>query len=121
MQVVSYVGTGTYGSSNPNSVTANFPIKLLAVLAKTIKNSNGNFSTRIDSNNQYKEDPFMVGAILTTNYTLGSGCGYKEDIYNTAYGKKSEDGKTFSWYTTGSNSARQFNESGYTYIVLLIG
>lgn len=121
VQVVSYVGTGTYGSSNPNSVTANFPIKLLAVLAKTLKNSNGNFSYRIDYNNQYKEDPFMVGAILTTNYTIGSGCGYKEDIYNTAYGKKSEDGKTFSWYTTGSNSARQFNESGYTYIVLLIG
>lgn len=121
VQVLSYIGTGTYGSSNPNSVTANFPIKLLAVLAKTIKNSNGNFSTRIDSDNQYKEDPFMVGAILTTNYTLGSGCGYKGDIYNTVYGKKSEDGKTFSWYTTGSNSARQFNESGYTYIVLLIG
>lgn len=121
VQVLSYVGTGTYGESNPNSVTANFPIKLLAVLAKTLKNSNGNFSTRIDYNNQYKEDPFMVGAILTTNYTLGSGCGYKEDVYNTAYGKKSEDGKTFSWYTTGSNSARQFNESGYTYIVLLIG
>lgn len=120
-QVLSYVGTGTYGSSNPNSVTANFPIKLLAVLAKTLKNSNGNFSTRIDYNNQNKEDPFMVGAILTTNYTIGSGCGYKEDIYNTAYGKKSEDGKTFSWYTTGSNSARQFNQSGYTYIVLLIG
>lgn len=123
VQVVSYVGTGTYGSSNPNSVTANFPIKLLAVLAKTLKNSNGNFSTRIDYDNQYKEDPFMVGAILTTNYTIGSGCGYKQklSVYDTSYGKKSNDGKTFSWYTTGNHPAKQFNESGYTYIVLLIG
>ena len=121
VQVLSYVGTGTYGSSNPNSVTASFPIKLLAVLTKALKNSNGNFTSRIDYNNQYREDPFMVGAALTTEYTLGSGCGYKVDVYDTSYGKKSNDGKTFSWYTTGSNAARQFNESGYTYTVLLIG
>lgn len=121
VQVVSYVGTGTYGSSNPNSVTASFPIKLLAVLTKALKNSNGNFTTRIDFNNQYREDPFMIGAALTTDYTLGSGCGYKVDAYDTSYGKKSKDGKTFSWYTTGSNAARQFNESGYTYTVLLVG
>lgn len=121
VQVLSYVGTGTYGSSNPNSVTASFPIKLLAVLTKALKNSNGNFTSRIDFNNQYREDPFMVGAALTTEYTLGSGCGYKVDSYDTSYGKKSNDGKTFSWYTTGSNAARQFNESGYTYTVLLIG
>lgn len=121
VQVVSYVGTGIYGSSNPNSVTANFPIKLLAVVAKALKNSNGNFTTRIDFDNQHREDPFMIGAALTTDYTLGSGCGYKENVYNTSYGKKSNDGKTFSWYTTGNNAARQFNESGYTYTVLLIG
>lgn len=119
VQVVSYVGTGTYGSDHPNSVTANFPIKLLAVQTISIKGNNGNF---VDKNGyETKYSPFMIGDILSTQYTYGSGCGYKPDSFTNSYGKKSEDGKTFYWYTSAASPRYQFNDAGYTYTVLLIG
>ena len=103
MQVVSYVGTGTYGDGNQCSITANFKIKSAIMMYHYIPSAGS---------------LFMVSDELSTNYT--SGIGFSEVNANYSWGKKSADGKTLFWYGTRSASG-QFNESGKTYYVLCIG
>lgn len=103
VQVVSYVGTGTYGESNPCSITAGFKIKAAIMMYHYIPSSGS---------------LFMISDELSTNYT--ADIGFSEVNANYSWGKKSADGKTLSWYGTRSASG-QFNDSGYKYYVLCIG
>lgn len=107
VQVVSYVGTGTYGSSNPCSITSDFKIKIaLFVAAYHHGGANGvSFGNVV-----------MAGDVLTTSYQPYMGSGNSSNYY----AKKSSDGKTFSWYQT-SSATNQFNYSGAKYWVLAIG
>lgn len=109
----SYVGTGKYGSSNPNSLTFEFEPKLLFI---TRMQGNGNFygANSIDGNP-------MDCSILTTSYTAGLGFS---DVSNSdflsGYAKKTEDGKTITWYHSGSANS-QANYAQYTYYYFAIG
>ena len=101
VQVVSYVGTGTYGADNPCSITADFPIKVAISLYHYISGS-----------------IFMISDELGVDYTPDKG--FDNNNANYSFGKKSHDGKTLTWYSTRGQDA-QFNNSGYTYYFLAIG
>lgn len=103
VQVVSYVGTGTYGADNPCSITAGFKIKAAIMMYHYIPSASS---------------LFMISDELSTNYT--ADIGFSEVNANYSWGKKSADGKTLSWYVTHS-AGGQFNYSGYKYYVLCIG
>lgn len=110
VQVVSYVGTGTYGKNNPCSITADFKINTILFLSFLGNNGNmliNNYATRA-----------MIGDVLTTEYVASRGFSDQNSSYPT-YGKKSADGKTFSWYHE-YNSSYQCNNSGFKYYYLVI-
>lgn len=110
MQVVSYVGTGTYGESNAMSLTFNFAPRAVLFLG-TDKDS-----TSVIVQNTTRA---MIAALLTTNYRARTG--FTLDFSrNPSYGKKSSDEKTFYWYNTYFDGG-QFNVSGYTYYFIAIG
>lgn len=110
VQVVSYVGTGTYGESNPCSLTFDFVPKVAMMLYR----SNGS-----NINNSAIYSRFFPLTTLTTSY---------KDVYfaqltangNNGRMKISEDRKTVSWFNT-YGAYYQENESGMTYVVAAIG
>lgn len=110
VQVVSYVGTGTYGKDNPCSITVDFKINTILFLSFLGNNGKmliNNYATRA-----------MIGDVLTTEYVASRGFSDQNSSYPT-YGKKSADGKTFSWYHE-YNSSYQCNNSGFKYYYLVI-
>ena len=118
IEVGSYVGTGTYDSSYPNSLTFGFAPKIVELLFMTSKNVGGNYSKSEDltGNGFARTQDFMVADRLTTEYAQGEGLGY--NAYSS-YGKKSPDGKTFYWYS--SDAGAQCNRSEYVYYYIAIG
>lgn len=111
----SYTGTGTYGSSNPNSLTFDFEPKLVFMFRNKLP---------------------MYGDVNSSAYqpvygtTIGMTAEYSRSLFNIygrrtgddyyLYAKKSNDGKTLSWYHEASASA-QINNSGVTYQYIAIG
>lgn len=113
MQVVSYVGTGTYGASNPCSLTLDFPPKVVMFL-RGYKNGDTQYCSLYAS---YGSDTrVIITADLSDSFTLYNGFGRS----NYAYAKKNVSGKIISWYNLDS-AASQANNSGYTYYYLAIG
>ena len=116
IQLGSYVGTGTYGASNPCNITCSFAPKIIALVGSSTSiswlgrdayaQSNGNFTTLIAMD------------AITTGWKDGNGFGMY--YASNRYGKKSADGKTFSWYIT-QDANMMFNGSGNTYYWLAIG
>lgn len=108
----SYVGTGTHGASNPNHITLAEPFKLLCIYGIQHTDSYTSISDSDICN-------IIPSSIIPTEYTsgFGFGMGYNYNPRDT-YGKKSADGKTFSWYydlsPSGAESV-QFNQSGTVY------
>lgn len=110
VQVVSYVGTGTYGSDHPNSLTFDFVPKAILFMYR--------FGNSVDPNGTMYARFVAVTALNTT---------YKKVWFaqlnsngNAGYMKISEDRKTVSWYNT-YGAYYQSNESGTTYVFLAIG
>lgn len=101
----SYVGTGTYGQANPNSLTFGFEPKLVFISG--------------DHKPAYAGGLFICFD-LTDDYAVTNGYGYKyfgsADPHN--YAKKV--GNTLSWYYRDSYSD-QLNNPNYTYNYLAIG
>lgn len=114
VQVVSYVGTGTYGESNPNSLTFNFAPKIVKFLFQ-VEVGIGNHS-KIENFQQDGEQYYMVSDRLTTEFAQGEGFGYNSYAVR---GKKSADGKTFAWYTDIGSQA-QGNQKGMKYYFVAI-
>lgn len=111
VQVVSYVGTGTYGESNPNSLTFDFAPKVVMFL-RYYKSG----ITQSGALGSYGSDSRVITPeSLTTTYARYNGFGDK----SYSYAKKSKDGKTIFWYN--DNSYHQGNDSGYIYYFLVIG
>ena len=104
----SYTGTGTYGSSNPNSLTFDFDVKLLILQA-----AYGYAVLPIIFTQGEKEyyTYYMSGSISNAKMTV------------------SFDGHTISWYTSSTNGSRygnsaenmQFNHDGEIYYYAAIG
>lgn len=118
MQMVSYVGTGTYGSSNPCSLTFDFPPKIVIFIdyVHTSGTSRGNHYIN-NYSNIYYEMTRMTTEKLTDDYTQNNGFGgYSSQLY----GKKINGGKTITWYAQ-SDSNYQGNSAGFIYTYLGIG
>lgn len=101
----SYIGTGTYSSSNPNSLTFGFEPKLVFI--------SGNHK------------PAYIGGLfmcfdLTNDYAVTNGYGYKYfgSANSRNYAKKV--GNTLFWYNE-ENYSVQLNDPNYTYNYIAIG
>lgn len=114
VQVLSYVGTGTYGSSNPNSLTFDFVPKVVIFLVGYYVSGN---SVLCYLDSEYYRDSRVVvmSAVKVDKYTpVGFGLSLQ------AWAKKTPDGKTIFWYNT-SNQEVQANISGVRYHFLALG
>lgn len=91
----SYVGTGTYGADNPNTLTFGFAPKLVII-----------------NNGDYQGVCWIYGT--TGMMSMENG--------NLSIMSSIKD-KTLSWYSTSSSSSdfKQLNISGRTYYYLAIG
>ena len=98
VQVGSYVGTGTYGYDNPNTLTFGFVPKLLIISGYT---SNGTSTVT-----------FVRGASSASFPANG------DTYFSMAL---SWNGKKVSWYNTGYNANLQANKSGAYYNYVAIG
>lgn len=96
VQVVSYVGTGTYGENNQNMLQLQFEPKYVIVQCL----------------NDYGLAFFAQGCTRTLSLATSSGT---KDI-----GCSWPDAKTLKWYGT-DDSYRQLNASGVTYVAIAIG
>lgn len=123
IEVGSYVGTGTYGSSNPNSLTFGFKPKLLWILGTYTNRKNGTsgYLNPIMFSGTYKcisiISKVSVGAFSEDGIISD---GAPEDYPADAHAMLSTDGKTYSWYNDG-NAGKQFNSSNIEYHYIAIG
>ena len=119
IEIVSYAGTGAAGKDNPNSVTFSTPPSVVIMLGYRDITTGRWYQTKdIDD---YDYFYMLPAAIVPTTYTRGFGFGQERNYY--VYGKKSSDGKTFSWYSYDSTKGagapgEQCNESGYEYYIM---
>lgn len=111
----SYVGTGTYGASNPCSLTFPFPPKFVCVTGSLT-----NVTGMPNSGPQINNEMFPEYADrLSTTFQIG--CGLGENSYgNYTYGMRSADGKTWYWYNANSADS-QNNDSEITYLWVAMG
>ncbi|MBM6792043.1 hypothetical protein H7U40_17465 [Flavonifractor plautii] len=109
----SYVGTGKTGKSNPNQITLAEPFKILCIYGMQWPDS----YQSIDNSGTGSTSVIIPGSIIPTEYTRGFGFFYSNNSRDS-YGKKSADGKTFSWYydyTPSDAASVQLNLSGTVY------
>lgn len=105
-QTISYIGTGTYGSSSKVRVTFDFEPKLIFIC--------GSLGTGTGGGYHIKNGVFPIpNGITTVSYHVGSS--------STPSLIVSWSGKTVSWYGTGSSGIYQANNAGETYYVIGIG
>jgi hypothetical protein len=105
VQVLSYVGTGTYGSSNPNSLTFDFVPKLVIVALSKDKSNNPN--VRPEPYDGWSNMFLWIHGMAMTGMSQST-------IYFT------NDGKKLSWYAS-NYAGSQCNESGSVYTAVAIG
>lgn len=94
VQVVRYIGTGTYGESNPNSLTFDFVPKAVFL--------------------------FSADTYNKCFVAYGDTTGFVFDSDATIVLHVSWNGKNISWFNT-DNNLRQHNVSGYKYRAIAIG
>ena len=95
----SYVGTGTYGSSNPNSLTFGFVPKFVVIMP----GESGAGASGYWSYGSYA---------IMSNWSGGSTSNF--------WAPATLNGTTLSWYYSG-RAVEQLNSSGYTYNYIVIG
>lgn len=119
VQVVSYVGMGTYGEKNPCSISVDFPMKAILFIAKTYAYSSGDRLAPFFASTNYANDIRSVPVDrVPTVYTNHFGLG---DVFQAAlYGRRSEDCKSYYWYNE-SDPAYQGNTANSIYYFLVIG
>ena len=100
--VGSYMGTGTKGSDNPNTLTFDFPPKLVIVA--------------IDNTNSLE-----AGTLFIRGQTKSPGVGSFTSSGSFLDLTISWDGNSLSWYTSASSAADQMNIGGSTYCYFAIG
>ena len=92
----SYAGTGTYGSSNSNSLTFDFKPQFVYIWCESIA--------------------FFKFTMLYGETSVRTEIGYSSSDRITV----TWNDTGFSWYST-SSASKQFNTSGYTYEYIAIG
>lgn len=114
MQIVSYIGTGTSGEATPCSITADFKFKTAEYLGSLRGGSLSPAVTYIDARDK------VLSEAITTEFTAYSG--FCLDDSQDSFGKKSEDGKTITWYSRYNNrQSNQLNEAGVKYYFRFFG
>ena len=114
MQIVSYIGTGTSGEATPCSITADFKFKTAEYLGSLRGGSLSPAVTYIDARDK------VLSEAITTEFTAYSG--FCLDDSQNSFGKKSEDGKTITWYSRYNNrQSNQLNEAGVKYYFRFFG
>lgn len=106
----SYVGTGTYGSSNPNSLTFDFPVAYIIFVGYK---SSSDFNPLVQSDYLTYSNPVFQCFAIGNTYEQSAG-PYLYESSSNAYAKVSSDRKTVYWYNT-SNADRQLNGNRNTY------
>lgn len=99
-EVGSYVGTGQYGSGNPNSLTFGFEPKLVCI-------------TREDENDYRAILPYLGYGLVWTSSAVGNS-GFNAFGVGTGW-----SGNSVSWWN--NYAAQQMNISGVTYQYMAIG
>lgn len=99
IQISDYWGTGTFGAENPNTLTFNFEPKLMIVL----------------SSDDAPIKLFAVNGLPFVNTFSGSS------IHNNYCVTLLWNGRTVSWYNSGSRADCQLNSSGIHYYCIAIG
>lgn len=106
----SYTGTGTYGSSNPNSLTFGFVPKVLFFIANTEVSP-----AQINSYGLTAKIPIYA---LSSDYSPVS----MQNVGNSGYYNPMKiSGTTVTWYYNNNSASYQLNTSGITYYYLAIG
>jgi hypothetical protein len=105
IEVGSYVGTGTYGSGNKNSLTFGFEPKVVIV-----------HSDKVTDFGQYVLI-WVFGSTYATNGRSAATSSATKETYVVC----SFSGTTLSWHTAGTSSIYQLNNSGTTYNYVAIG
>ena len=114
--LVSYKGTGTRGTSNPCALVFDFAPKVILYIGfvpEGARNLNTSNTAGV---------PYVIPDVLTTGYSQSTGF-IQSGNGSLSWAKKSEDGKTISWYNTDSQNGayNQLNSSTNTYYFLAIG
>ncbi len=100
VQVVSYVGTGTYGKNNPNSLTFDFVPKVILI-----------YRPPKNRDDFYHICMFLFNGV-NTGITLAYGTGFNNVTWNN---------KKVSWYSSDGASENQMSVSGQKYYAAAIG
>ena len=111
----SYTGTGTYGASNPNSLTFSFEPKLVFMFKDKFP-----VYGSVSSTTSYPVYGTTIGMTTTYSRSLFNIYGRRSGDDYYLYAKKSSDGKTLSWYHE-ARADDQINGSGATYRYIAIG
>lgn len=101
VQVLSYVGTGTYGSSNPNSLTFDFVPKAVFVVGTQYSDGDG-----------ISIMPMIYGYGFSNRELNDSNANYCIVTWNK---------KNVTWYAYSSNAVFQSNSQGGKYFAVAIG
>ncbi len=112
----SYVGTGKTGKNNPTEISLPKPFKVLCIYGMQYPDSYYDIYPT-DSTSTGQTCNIISGSSIPTEYTRYFGFFYSSKP-SDSYGKKSADGKTFSWYydlTPSSAASVQLNKSGTIY------
>ena len=120
MEIVSYVGTGTYGVNNPCSITFSFAPKVVIWLGY-INSIQWRDNTYRALQSELHRCSILPASILTTKYKESFAFAINEAA--SSYGKKDSSGHTFTWYNivTSNGAHYQLNNSGDPYYFMGIG
>nr|DAF65713.1 MAG TPA: hypothetical protein [Bacteriophage sp.] len=108
-----YIGSGKAGADNPNSLTFSFAPKVVMILP-----TDGSLFITTGTSLSYNRIIQHVPSMPTT-FTYGYGFGSR--LNQSLMGKRSEDGKTVSWYTTETDPTYQNNTLGGLYYYIAFG
>lgn len=124
VELLTYMGTGTYGLDNPNSLSFKRRPSFVAIYAYQYMGGQyaaDEYPTIIHSGHNA-----VSSATFTEQYTKGSGFFDEVDSNMDDFGGKiSADGKTMYWYYDAysdhiGSATMQFNRSGTEYYVLVL-
>ena len=129
IEIGSYVGTGTYGASNPNSITCSFAPKLIWIYGvKAYSESTASLDFYSNSALNILIPDYLTTEFVARNgFLRRSGNWLTSDLIKRTYAKKSNDGKTVSWYIdtsgitiTGDGPAyAQLNSQGVVFLYIV--
>lgn len=119
-EVVSYIGTGTEGASNPVTVQFSFKPDIITLVGKTYSSSSNAADKSLLTDQNYKPGGAGLFPLIFDELPTDSWATFTQ-VYGSRtcmfYYKRLETGYGIQYYcsATGSSGDYQANKSGYTY------